>query len=340
MEEFSKRVLSRHITSSNVLVVAPDAIQVAKHSSSTLLLQKMLIDGRMIENFSVGGTFLLKSAKEDHSIHAIQSQDKYASQQGDSSSTTLDEWWTSFDDIYRNRTMIEVAKEKWLSVSAVSAGVKDEKPTWILLAVFDSTFGTEDSVWRESTLFLKECTVTYIVMAMHSVKQSDGTFRYGGLKAAELLLQRRYKLQTLSVSHYHAENDTSNSIYDKFGPNALFQSVEKVKEMLQWGADAAQRYENGSVDNEIFTCYVFATQGLDLAISSPVTYLRSGAISIDPLKDVFTLDTVLSLKGCEPSLEKENMELYFKKVTTELDFSLDLYFVRDIPDCFTHRLRK
>ena len=78
--------------------------------------------------------------------------------------------------------------------------------------------------------------MTYAVTAMHSTRQDDGTYKYGGLKPAELSLQRRYKLQILSVSHYHTDEVNALHTFDNYGPNSMLQSIAKLQEFLRWGA--------------------------------------------------------------------------------------------------------
>jgi hypothetical protein len=147
---------------------------------------------------------------------------------------------------------------------------------------------------------------------------------YGGLDAVEHLLERRYKIQTLSVSHYNAHHHNSErykldsrQILEKYGPNSLFQSVEDVKEMLRWGADSADTFSENNFGQKVFTAYLFATQGLDLAIPSATTYVEDVLHPIDPLKG-FDMDSTESLKGCpKPEENNEMFDLYFEKVSAQ-----------------------
>jgi hypothetical protein len=322
MKEFARRVLSRHITSSSILVVAPDAVSVAQQQCSN--------DENMIVDDSIGTMFIWEGKKEGHSIHAISSQ---KSQNNNITfKTTLDRWWQSFDQ----QNSVKTSHAIWHSDQKA---IDQEKPTWILLAVFDLPFGEEDEVWQESKTFLEECTATYIVIAIHSKKSADGVYTYGGLNAVEQLLERRYKLQTLSVSHYHAEYHKNSShnhvmgsrkVLDEYGPNALFRSIQDIKDLLRWGAESAEIYSNNDLgtnhDQAHFTVYLFATQGLDLAIPSPSTYLVDHSRFIDPMVGI-NIELAASLKGCpEPNDKDQIFDISFEKASTKTIFLLNLIY--------------
>lgn len=300
MSEFACRVLSRHVTSSNVLVIAPGAVSFAMHTFEEMNSRQIYSDDSGItQPDSIGTAFLRYGVAEGHTIHAINDRHPNKRFQVENSVPTLDDWWTSFDgdkssnnDIIKNGT----GSKLWWSSNP------NEKPTWILLAVFDSEFGSEHSVWEKADSFLESCTVTYIVIAIHSVKLKDGSYRFGGLGAIESLLRRRYKLQTLSCSHYHAERNNEGDILGRYGPNALFQSAEQLKGFLRWGADASHSY--GESTEDYFTSYIFATQGLDLAIPTPQTYLQYGGRGIDVF-DEHDMKRLPPLKLCPEAKSKD-----------------------------------
>jgi hypothetical protein len=281
-----------------VLIVSPDATFVAMEMNSKA--PKRRVDSTSL---SVGGNFLVESAREGHTVHAISGGNRWW--------LTLDDWWRSFDHMNSNNVTI-------LNESVVQLPKSDSatpKPSWILLAVFDSPLWMEDLIWKNSKRFLLEGTVTYIVLGMHSMKLENSTYRFGGLKAVEMLLQRRYKLQTLSASHYFADHDHERKVFDDYGPNALFQSLGKVEDFLKWGADAASRFSGGNKDR-VFSSYLFATQGLDLAIPDPRVYLKDDSKSIvqswSENGDIAPL-----LKTCtQQSPEEVNFDLYFDDVST------------------------
>jgi hypothetical protein len=295
MRQLSRRVLSRNITSSNILVVSGDAnIDAATAQAAT---GNNTYHSDSSTNFrSVGERFLLDGIREGHAAHTITTKGR-----------TLDEWWSSFEP-----------------------HSSTEKPAWILLAVFDTPLWMEDVVWSKSSQFLEEATVTYIVHAFHSFRETDGTYRFGGLEAAERLLQRRYKIQSLSVSHYHAEANNAKETFERYGPNALFQSVSSIKDFLRWGADSAKMYD---ASNRIFTAFVFATQGLDLAIPSSQIYLTDSHASINPMETIHKKDFV-SFKQC-PSSNDQKLKLHFKDVCT---IRLLMSLVPNLSQVFSHPL--
>ena len=112
MTEFANRVLSRHITSSNVLVVAPDAIVAAKN-----VVQNKFA----VTEYSVGTNFLLRGFHEGHIIHAIDTtrgkHPMYWTRKHHSTkTTTLDKWWNSF----RQNNTISDKVERWWTPSTMN----------------------------------------------------------------------------------------------------------------------------------------------------------------------------------------------------------------------------
>ncbi len=295
MSEFACRVLSRHITSSNILVVAPGAVFAAKEASRIEVSQEITI-----KNHSVGEAFLRYGVSEGHAIHVMDSDSRGGFQSG-KSGPSLDSWWKSFDEDRR----INDRSKRWWSSEPL------EKPNWIILAVFDTELGSENTVWKEAEAFLDDCTITYFVVAIHSKKRLDGSYVFGGMKAMDLLLQKKYKVQVLSSSHYHADLSSERDIFERYGPNALFQSAEEIKDYLRWGADAAQLY--GESRDTIFTSYIFATQGLDLAIPTPQHYLRYADTAIDVFDEV-SMHNLPALKSC-PQSNGENIDFVFNEVS-------------------------
>lgn len=296
MSEFACRVLSRHITSSNILVVAPGAVFAAEEASRIEASRKKNIQHSLYHNRSVGGAFLRYGVSEGHAIHVLETG---------KSGPSLDVWWKSFDE---DRRINDASKGWWSSEPS-------EKPNWIILAVFDTDLGSEDRVWKEAEAFLDGCTITYFVVAIHSKKRIDGSYEFGGMEAMDLLLHKKYKIQVLSSSHYHADRSAESDIFERYGPNALFQSTEEIKDYLRWGADAAQRY--GESRDVLFTSYIFATQGLDLAISTPQHYLRNADTTIDVF-DAVSMQNLPALKSCPQSTNGETIDFVFNEVSSIL----------------------
>mmetsp|Transcript_2375 Transcript_2375/g.5252 ORF Transcript_2375/g.5252 Transcript_2375/m.5252 type:complete len:457 (+) Transcript_2375:92-1462(+) len=308
MSEFACRVLSRHVASSNVLVVAPGAVAVAREASEPAnTTEPHGFDATRRRGHgrgrSVGGGFLRYGVSEGHAVHAIDNFRGEQESRGRRPGPTLDAWWNSFDrDEIPNR-----APNGWWSSDPT------QTPAWILLAVFDSPFGSEDDVWREAESFLESCTVTYVVAAVHSARRADGSHRYGGTAAVGSLLRKKYKVQALSSSHYHAEETNAKRSFERYGPNALFRSVEELKGFLRWGADAAHRYGDGAGDG-FFTSYVFATQGLDLAIPTPQLYLRDGSGNIDVF-DKDDMSRLPPLRACPKKANDDELNFVFEEVS-------------------------
>ena len=126
------RVLSRHVTSSNILVIAPGAVSAAK--AAVMKSKKMYTSNDQPQNHSVGGSFLEYGAFEGHAIHAINGFRSKKESESGKSGPTLDSWWSSFDNDKKSNN----ALKWWWSTKPI------EKPNWIILAVFDLDFGSED----------------------------------------------------------------------------------------------------------------------------------------------------------------------------------------------------
>ncbi|CAB9510836.1 Protein of unknown function (DUF229) [Seminavis robusta] len=120
---------------------------------------------------------------------------------------------------------------------------QDGRPSWFLLMMVDSY--RSDEVLRQAHTLLQQSTVTYMVVSFGA----DPNFLPYGIDAIRMLLQQHsYKVQLLSISHVQ---------HDVFYPNAdiTLAGLEKFESFLIHSA----RYEP-------VRGYVFATQGLDLAI--------------------------------------------------------------------------
>ena len=300
MSEFACRVLSRHITSSNMLVITPGAVSAAKEAFELKATKEMNTSNILPQKLSVGVAFLHYGASEGHAIHAINSYPEEESEAG-KSGPTLDAWWKAFDLGEKSND----ESKGWWSTEPI------EKPHWILLAVFDSDIGSENNIWSEAESFLEGCTVTYFIIAVHSIRRNDGFYEFGGMNAIDSLLYKKYKLQTLSTSHYYAHTNNEREILERYGPNALFKSAEEIRGFLKWGADAAQRY--GKATENFFTSYIFATQGLDLAIPTPQHYLRDAGTPIDVFNKRL-MDNLPPLKTC-PKTNSNKLNFVFNKVS-------------------------
>ena len=111
-----------------------------------------------------------------------------------------------------------------------------------------------DEVLRQSQRLLRESTVTYIVASFGC----DHEFQHFGMEAIEHLLDQKYKVQLLSISH---------APEDIYRPNLEITKVflPVFSRMLTRLSHLYQQPVRG---------YVFATQGLDLAIPLASEYLE------------------------------------------------------------------
>lgn len=195
-------------------------------------------------------------------------------------------------------------KDWWESFDATGS-----RPPWIDLAVVDPPYSTEDAVVHSRSFIklLSECTVTYIVFKVSSRSPAPASFQLNGPRAVESLTSLGYKIQVLSSSH---------SI-DAYPPNTLLDR-NSTRQFLISGAH--------KVGNQgIFNAYLFATQGLDLAIPSQREYMPLGlttevkfsnGVSIDRHTKNFTEEVVLHVPfmPCFPSTVK----IEFKSVVPQI----------------------
>ena len=83
-----------------------------------------------------------------------------------------------------------------------------------------------------------------------------------------------------------------------------------------WGADVAQEY--GESTDDLFSSYIFATQGLDLAIPSPQVYLQHSGMILDIFNKSDNEHRPI-LKGC-PKNKGRNLEFDFGEVSKAVCF--------------------
>jgi hypothetical protein len=148
---------------------------------------------------------------------------------------------------------------------------------------------------------------------MHSRKRND-KYEFGGLAAARTLLEYRYKLQTLALSHYYAEPGKEGWTEQRYGPNAIFKTREEVEELLKWGADEASRHG----EDRVFTAYIFATQGLDLAIPSSRVFIddSSRVIGTESTHQI-NLYKSLQFKPCPQANMEPKLNITFSEIIGE-----------------------
>jgi Protein of unknown function (DUF229) len=307
MRDFARRVLSRHISSSNVLVVASDAVSAAKEAIRAKSLNKTfnnIYDNVDFESpYSLGGTFLLHAAAEGHDIHAI---DFEVNSSGDSFDWqgNMDTWWNAFGHQKNDTT---IGMKRWSSTTL--------QPKWIIAAIFDhfapEQLNLTDSLWSSADAFLKASTITYVVVRMHS-RKINNQYEFGGLVAARALLDHRYKLQTLLLSHFHAEPGKVNWTEETYGPNAIYKTRDDVEKLLRWGADQTNRQ---GTHKEVFTAYIFATQGLDLAIPSSRVFIDDSSRVIGTESTLqINLYKPLQFKQCPQAKVEPKLDIAFSEI--------------------------
>jgi len=165
----------------------------------------------------------------------------YASNEGHTtymlpSSIELDQWWESFSRENHGN---------WFLFSYFLPGKKQGESIDDILSP------------ARSEHILNKVTFTYIVIKIDSFFENE-KIHMNGLEAVQTLVDLNYKVQLLSSSHFDA-----NEIYR---PNHLFQSKSDVRNYLSSGAQITSA-------NEDFEALLFATQGLDLAIPSRLSFL-------------------------------------------------------------------
>ncbi|CAB9504937.1 Protein of unknown function (DUF229) [Seminavis robusta] len=149
--------------------------------------------------------------------------------------TVIDDWWTSLEE-----------------------GSNSNKPSWFLLAMFDHG-PQNDQVISHSLKLLKEATVTYIVLGFGAYPQNSK--KSYGQQAIQHLIDLKYKVQTLSASHLPLTEGLSSLLK----PNA--DITQRRLPLLFKGIEHLANFTTTPVLG-----YVFATQGLDLAIPTATLY--------------------------------------------------------------------
>jgi len=147
---------------------------------------------------------------------------------------------------------------------------------------------------------LSEATLTYIVIGVYSQINSYDEIEISGLTAVQTLLDAKYKVQLLSSSHfgeisqesdegyYVVDDDTEEpeienpetELIDSYHPNHHFKNIKDVRRFLSKGSamatstsTSASKSSRKKSKKGRFDALLFATQGLDLAIPSRLSFL-------------------------------------------------------------------
>lgn len=280
MRDLTTRICSREIASSNILVVSPEAPLVVQlllqnttgnKNSPTIKRHQDELAWRQRVNHTVGGCTLVHVHMQGHTYHGLDNR------------TRLDDWWQHFDSNQNNHS---VSSDKLNHLN------KDEphrnKPNWILLAMVDHGPQNDNIIANARTL-IKESTITYMVVGIGvypsptTITESKdvtsptipATIQMYGKQAIRHLIHLKYKVQLLSLSHmstrwyFETSKDRNNSTnyYDNdlYRPNAdiTLQIIDRFFREL-----ALEANQTGTP----ILGYVFATQGLDLAIPTSTEY--------------------------------------------------------------------
>ena len=276
MRELVTRICARQIAQSNILVLSPEAPYVVDwmhqqeqqqlHSNSNQKDEASSLQRQL--QHAVGGSTLLHVHRQGHATFGLNSTTTATTTKSSTTSTTVvNDWWTSFD-------------------TAQAA----QRPGWILMTMYDHGW-QNDVLMQDSAQLLQEATLTYIVLGIGAYPSShtttDAASSYGQ-KAIQDLLRHKYKVQMLSLSHMATE------VYmqDLVQPNADITStnVAALFEGLQEVANTTQTPVLG---------YVFATQGLDLAIPTATYYQPKLPPLLDPTN--FEKHSGITYRECNAS---------------------------------------
>ena len=293
VQELSRRVLSRNIAQSNVVVMSP-GFGGASSKDNTLYPAKLAVE-------------------QGHSTHLLPATTNLSlgwNNQTDTSSVTQKHY---------NSTSVS-----WILLAYFSTFAESQNND--IVSIDDVLSPSKAGAW------LKQTTITYLVFPIrakatlsyssifldekflhryeyHRDYLNGATLSFTGLTAAQTLLDQNFKLQLLASSHHFdaAPIRVNNDGWDKegestfdYGPNALFMSTkalhrylyQRVVEVLEQEVNNILDYYprkkhqpsekiyvkhqyNQTLEVEIHSL-IFATQGLDLAIPARSSYTDVG----------------------------------------------------------------
>ena len=301
VQELSRRVLSRNIAQSNVVVMSP------------------AFGGKSLTSSSDGNLYPAKLAMEQaHTTHLLPI------------TTNLSLGWnycTDTDTPFQSQKRYNSTSVSWILLAYFSTAKQQN----------NEHFKSIDDILSPSNAgeWLKQTTITYLVFPIQAKatlsyssifldKHSIHPFEYHrdylrdaklsitGLTAAETLLGQNFKLQLLASSHHFdaAPIPVNNDGWDKelpvfdYAPNALFMSskalhhylYQRVMKVLEQEVrhilDHYPRKKHQSAQSRAEKSYIaqqhnqklevqfhsllFATQGLDLAIPARSSYTDVG----------------------------------------------------------------
>ncbi len=246
INELCKRILFRAVAQSNVLIVAPDIISPATLPPAQNGKFDWKRMGHIFTRANISKVIASSSVQEGHITQVLPAR------------TNLNKWSNN-----ESNTVVTPKKANWYLLSYFISGNLPEESIDVILHPS-----------RASELF-NDTTLTYIVIGIHSSKNKY-KYEMKGLTAVKTLLDLNYKVQLLASSHLDGQKP--------YRPNYLFKSKEDVEDYLTSGADTVQLSINNIIGNErssgTFDALLFATQGLDLAIPSRLSYVTLDKLNL------------------------------------------------------------
>jgi Protein of unknown function (DUF229) len=259
MRELIRRICARQIAQSTIVVMAPESPAVVQQlwqlqqqqqhqnkstsKSTTNQQPQNVVDTLSLRRHiqhAVGGSTLIDVHQQGHTYFGLNI----------TTTPVLNDWWTSFDNDDHSSSSS--------SSEATTLAAVAKKPSWILLAMFDHG-KDNDPIIHQSLLLLKEATVTYIVLGIGAYP--NGTMY--GQDAIQDLIHLKYKVMILSVSHLPKEEDGLVSTLLRPNADVTLYRLSPLFQGMQTLAKSSGTPVLG---------YVFATQGLDLAIPTAMEY--------------------------------------------------------------------
>ena len=227
LDEFCRRVLSRRVVHSNVLVMTPDVYE-------EKVIEKVEGGNELVKTLMGRNVVMEQSIQNDHSTYILPAF------------TNIGKWWKQKNTNNSN-------KPTWFLLTYILGGESYEDGGRDIMSI--------DEILHPSRVkeFFNDATLTYIVIGVHSkINQLTGKISVTGISAVQTLLDFNYKVQLLASSHFGGEV--------AYHHNHLFKDTEDLQLFLSLGAKMSQ--------NDRFEALLFATQGLDLAIPSRLSYIN------------------------------------------------------------------
>lgn len=291
VQELSRRVLSRNIAQSNVIVMSPDFGDTSKSNDDNLLYPAKL------------------AMEQGHTTHVLPATTNLSQINYNSTSVS---WvllaYFSTSGLTNNGQFTSI--DEILSPTNADAWLRQTTVTYTVFPIRAKAILPYSSIFRDANSIH---TFEYHRDYLHGAKLS-----FTGLTAAQTLLSQDFKLQLLASSHHFdaAPIRVNNDGWDEEGeatfdykPNSLFMSgkalhrylhkrivevlEQEVTNILQYYPRRTHQHSESHEENnhamhqnnqtlEVeFHSLLFATQGLDLAIPARSSYTDIGQACIE-----------------------------------------------------------